>query len=198
MANGCFASTFQLIALSLALRDKVKLFVLLITQAASIVVPIVNWLAQEDQWPLDVVLNVNIPWTRGWNQNQGQPGVSGCIPKNKLIITPMGSTRLKPKYSVLGKANGGVGNDCIGSHEVLDLGFKISGSMQFDPEGSIESDDAIAVSEGLVTLTPVAPCYCFEDLKHAFSILSSWRKSKKHPILGWSEISNSIDNGQEA
>lgn len=142
-----------------------------------------------------MALNVNIPWTREWTANPDPSAVSGSAFKKKLIISAMGSTRVKSQFSVLDKAEGGRGNDCIGMYELLELGFKARGSMQYDPEGTKESDDAIAVSQGYVALTPVAPCCCFEDMKHAFSILSNWRKSKKHPLLEWSEISNSSDNG---
>eukprot|EP00210_Caulerpa_lentillifera_P004598 g4386.t1 len=140
-----------------------------------LLLPIIEWFIQESKWPESVLLNVNVPFN-------GRPKLTenDNVDPVGMIVVPQGKSCVACHAEPYGTANGtGVNDDDHTNH------YRVKYKYNPDPEGTVETDDVIAMNQGYLTLTPMAAYGTGEDVKEALKILKQWSVEHRHPSLTW-------------
>lgn len=131
--------------------------------AAQKLVPIIEfWLEKTHDAgsfpPPHTLLNVNIPLGRGQNSVMG---LQHSVANGQSIAVPLGASDVQDEYDICNDQHGKT------------IALEPKGKMAYDKKGSHLTDDAIALSQGYLTMSPI---YCGTQGPNAgFDIAEAFR-----------------------
>ena len=165
--------------------------------AASLLVPLVSRLLAEEDWPARTVLNVNIP-CEDEVAGVDKFGIrrQGVSPMG-LTIVQLGYSGIEDRYVLQTGSDIGVETSATGDRGGAgsagnDFGgdwtgtFRERGCMLYT--GSPADDDAMALAEGYMTVTPIDLGTGDGAAARAMQRLRDWEANWKHPALEWTRL----------
>ncbi|GMH38659.1 hypothetical protein BSKO_06543 [Bryopsis sp. KO-2023] len=158
-------------------------------ETARLAVPIVDWLASDNRWPVNVVLNMNIP-ALDKSFCSKSPSNQQTPTPTTLAISRMGKSTVQSGYTLLeseGEMTGSENGIKENVDGIANLRFKMRGWKELDPDGCATTDDMIGVKKGFTVLAAIPPAYALDQMAAAEKCLSDWRGKLKHPVIDWFE-----------
>lgn len=117
--------------------------------AVELFLPIIKWFLREDKWPKCVLLSVNIPFNgRPTSTPNGKESVHsfeivlGIFPIGMLAV-PQGESSLYCYIDPNVTSNGYTGEEDGHTNR-----YRVRYKYKLDPNGTIESDEVVAMEEG--------------------------------------------------